>query len=67
MSLYCKGTACPKSHQCLRAEAYRDLVANDPGVEAYTVFECTANGIWFIPQSGCIRNDFADGVFLKNY
>lgn len=27
MSLYCKGTACPKSQECLRAEAYRDLVA----------------------------------------
>lgn len=65
MSLYCKGTECPKSQQCLRAEAYRDLVAVIPSVEASSVYECTASGIWLVNMQHCIRHDFANGVFVK--
>lgn len=63
MSLYCKGTVCPKSQQCRRAKAYRDLVTDDPGVEERSILEFPANGLWLVDMQDCIRHDFVDGVF----
>ena len=58
MSYYCKGETCPRANECLRVEEWRRFPKKDviPGM---------ASCVWFVPEFVCIRNNYEDGVFLK--
>ena len=65
MSLYCLGTVCKRSGECLRVEAYKEIIENNPDIDKMSLPECASIGIWFIFQSDCINHGYEDGVFLK--
>lgn len=52
MSYYCKGEICPRAKKCLRATAWEMFPKNG-----------TTDGVWFVPENTCIKNNYEDGVF----
>ena len=55
MSYYCKGEICPRAKKCLRATAWEMFPKNG-----------TTDGVWFVPENTCIKNNYEDGVFDTN-
>ena len=52
MSYYCKGEICPRAKKCLRAKAWDMFPKNG-----------TTDGVWFVTENTCIKNNYEDGVF----
>lgn len=65
MSLYCLGHICPRSNECLRATAYKELIASNPEIDEMSISECSNNGIWFVTQADCKAHHYDSGVFPK--
>ena len=52
MSYYCKGKICQRAKKCARATACEMFPKNG-----------STEGVWFVPESICIKNNYEDGVF----
>lgn len=52
MSYYCKGEICPHSKKCARVMAWELFTKNG-----------STDGVWFVPESTCINNNYEDGIF----
>ena len=55
MSYYCKGKICPRAKKCARATAWELFPKNG-----------STDGVWLVPESICIKNNYEDGVFQTN-
>ena len=56
MSYYCKGEICPRAKKCLRVMAWEMFRKRFPK-------NATTDGVWFVPENTCIKNNYEDGVF----
>ena len=65
MSLYCLGTLCKRSGECLRVEAYKEIISIHPEIEKMSLPECASLAIWFVSQSDCMAHDYDSGAFPK--